>query len=51
MSIDTIAMIDNKLTESEIHIIETELYLLFVRWEINQDELYKRINDILEWNS
>ena len=39
-----------KLTESEIHILETELYLLFVRWEITQDDMYKRINDILEWN-
>lgn len=39
-----------KLTESEIHIIETELYLLFVRWEITQDKMYEKINDILEWN-
>ena len=39
-----------KLTESEIHILETELYLLFVRWEISQDQMYEKINDILEWN-
>ena len=38
-----------KLTQSEIHILETELYLLFVRWEISQDEIYQRINNILEW--
>ena len=42
-------MIDNKLIESEKHILETELYLLFVRWEITQDTIYQRINDILEW--
>ncbi len=38
-----------KLTESEIHILETELYLLFVRWEITQDQMYEKINNILEW--
>lgn len=39
-----------KLTESEIHTLETELYLLFVRWEISQDQMYEKINNILEWN-
>lgn len=39
-----------QLTQSEIHILETELYLLFVRWEISQDQMYEKINDILEWN-
>lgn len=38
-----------KLTESEIHIIEKELYLSFVRWEISQDQMYGKINNILEW--
>ena len=38
-----------KLTESEIHILESELYLLFVRWEITQDQMYEKINNILEW--
>lgn len=42
-------MIDNKLIESEKHILETELYLLFVRWEISQDQMYQKINNILEW--
>ncbi len=37
------------MTESEIHILESELYLLFVRWEISQDQMYEKINNILEW--
>ena len=39
-----------QLTQSEIHILETEIYLLFVLWEISQDQMYEKINNILEWN-